>query len=323
MKSYRENLDNYLKTQELSLIDLSELTDLDEETIVNNKNPYKFCVAADIDYTSLYSDTGFVTASIYSQYDKYPYYYKKIVTCKLLENLCTYTGSQDSLKKLLRSKLPESKMIISRAFSANSWFETSLLSKIEEAMSETISRDIFKETLAEAMFRYIPNYNYRTAKRVYGLTYRDVAPHLDMTPSAVSKWGMIKCGHITKSALPKLSSILGGFAVEEFITQFISEEQFRKNECKISLGSMLPDPPSDNELSNKAIEKEIENEGTDSKEDMLNVDTPVEPLDRTIYNTFNFTITDELMMKMFRKLDPTTQAEIKSEIAGYFFDELN
>lgn len=323
MKSYKENLDDYLKTQELSLIDLSELTELDEQTIVNNKNPYKFCVAADIDYTSLYSNTGFVTASIYSQYDKYPYHYKQTVTCKLLENLCTYTGSQGSLKKLLRSKLPQYKMIISRAFSANSCFETSLLPKIEEAMLETICRDTFKEALAEAMFRYIPNYNYTTAKRVYGLTYKDLAPHLDMASSTVSRWGMIKCEHIKKSALPKLSSILGGFTVEEFTTQFISEEQFRKNECKISLGSMLPDPPSDNELSNKAIEKEIKNKGTNSKELVLNVDTPVEPLDRTIYNTFNFTITDELMMKMFRKLDPTTQAEIKSEIAGYFFDELN
>lgn len=323
MKSYKENLDDYLKTQELSLIDLSELTELDEETIVNNKNPYKFCVAADVDYTSLYSDTGFITAPIYSQYDKYPHHYKQTVTCKLLENLCTYTGSQDELKKLLRSKLPEFKMIISRAFSANSWFESSLLLKIEEAIFETIPRSTFKEALAEAMFKYIPNYNYIIAKRVYGLTYRDVASHLDMTPSTVSRWGIVKCGYITKSALPKLSSMLGGFTVEEFTTQFISEEQFKKHECKISLGSLLPDPPSDNKLSNKAIEKEIENKGTDSKEDVLLGDLPVKPLDRTVYNTFNFTITDELMMKMFRKLDLTLQAEIKSEIAGYFFDELN
>lgn len=332
MKSFTENLEAYQKATGLSRADVVELSGLSKEELedieyddLESRNIiYQFCYNLDIDYTSLYSDSGFKSGcSLFDQFDRYPDSYKRLLTNHIFKSLAKTYGDISSFKELLKEVLPDNQKTITRFFSGNSTVTGDQLKHIRNSISESFSKDKFDTVLNRAMFSLIPNYNYSLARSYFKVSYKDIASSLHTNVSNVGNWGGLCCAKMPDNVISDIARILGGFSKDEFQTTILTKKDFKGRECAVSLGSKLPDPPTDDKGADRGAQTVQIDEPKIEPQHSVNLISPESSIVSRLLNDNNkMIISDERILKMYNKLSPSNKAEVNKMITDLFFSQL-
>ena len=332
MKSFSENLEAFQKAAKLSRTDIVELSDLNEEELDNivngsikNRNAlYQFCNNLDIEYTSLYSDTGFKSGrNLIDQYNAYPYDYKKLLTNHIFKALAKSYGNVSDFKKLLKKALPDNEKMTTRFFSGNSVVTGQQLHDIRYSISENFSRDKFDNILSKQCFSLIPNYNYSVARKHYGLTYKEIADYFHITTSSVANWGGKCCARISDSSIAALAKALGGFSEIEFSTFILSDKDFSRRSCDISLGARLIDPPSEDKGAQSVSQPvEVDSPKISPQKDNNSISTESQLVSQPTTSRLSASMTDDRILKMYHNLNSENKDKVDMVITDLFFSQL-
>lgn len=346
MVSFVQNIHDFQKQLSLSDADLLETSNLSsvqfnrllKETCSDNVI-YEFCLNFEIDYRTIYSDSGFTCMPLSNQFESYPYELKNVVTKRICKKLIDKYGSESVLKARLNKALPDKKLLVGRYISGKSGFDSEHIPIIKKAVSDIINDYDFDLLLATLMYSKIRNYNYNLVKSYYNVMYADIGQALGMTMSGVSNWGGHTYACIPDDKVSALGDVFGGFTYQEFKSVLITRKMLEGRVCKIASSNAANECCSSeaNSVPKSVVNSEVDDLAqTDlmsyvTSEDSLQTSlkeeaSQTEPIHATpMIDNILFgctTIDAEKVNKMYNKLSNTDKAKVAQFISDLFFAAL-